>query len=49
MLYYNRTDVSEGTDPAKSNNSKNALFTTIDFLIIGLNIKVLFLMVVMIC
>ena len=49
MLYYNRTGVSEGIDPAKINNSKNALFTTIDFLIIGLNIKVLFLMVVMIC
>ena len=25
MLYYNRTDVSEGIDPAKSNNSKKCI------------------------
>ena len=25
MLYYNRTDVSEGIDPTKSNNSKKCI------------------------
>ena len=39
-----RINIGEGIDIAKSNNSKR--FATIGFLIIGLNFKILFVMVV---
>ena len=48
MLYYDKNDLGEIIDPDKSNDSKNVGFTTIGVLIMGLNIKILFVMVVMI-
>ena len=35
MLYYDRVDINERIDLAKSNNSKNVWFVTICFLIMG--------------
>ena len=48
MLYYNKIKLSERTDVAKSNNSKECMIVTIDILITGLIFKILFVMVVMI-
>ena len=48
MLHYDRIDLSEGNDLTKSNSSKESLFVTIGVLIMGLNYKVLLIIVVMI-
>ena len=48
MLYYDSIDLSQGFDVAKSNKKKNAQFVTIVFLIMDLNFKILFAMIVMI-
>ena len=45
MLHYNRIDIREGSDPSKGNDSKNIWFATISFLIMGLNFKILFVVV----
>ena len=52
MLYYNRIDLGEEKVKGsllKVAAVKNEWFITIDFLIMGLNIKILFAMIVMIC
>ena len=41
MLYYERIDISKGTDPTKSDKSKECMFTTIGFLIMDSNFKIL--------
>ena len=48
MLYYDRTDISEGIDLAESNKSKECMISTIDFLIMDSNFKILCAMVAMI-
>lgn len=48
MLYYDRIDLSAGIDPVKSNNSKEYMVYHYWFLIMGLNFKILFSIVVMI-
>ena len=48
MLYYDRIDLSEGIDLAKSNSSKNLIFITIGFLIMGPNFRILSVTVVVI-
>ena len=47
MLHYDRIDLSEGADVAKSNNSIICLFKH-GFLIMGSNFKILYVMVAMI-
>ena len=50
MLYYHRIDIRAGVDVLlKVITVKNVWFSTIGFTNMGLNIKVLFVMVVMIC
>ena len=46
MLHYEGTDLSKGTDSAKSRNSKSIWFVTTGFLIMGLNFKILSVMLV---
>ena len=48
MLHYDRINVSEGIDIAKSKNGKEQ-FATIGCLIMGLNFKIPYVMVVIIC
>ena len=48
MLYYDRVDISEGTDPAKSNKSKECMICYYFVLIMDLNFIILSAMVVMI-
>ena len=48
MLHCDRIDLSEGNDLTKSSSSKESLLVTIGILIMGLNYKVLLIMVVMI-
>ena len=48
MIYYNRTDISEGTDPAKVLTERNLWFPTIGFLVMGLNFKIMFAIVALI-
>ena len=48
MLYYNRIDISQGTDLAKVTKAKNVSFAIIVFLIIDTNFKILYPMVAMI-
>ena len=48
MLHYNIINISEEIDPAKSNDSKECMICHYFFLIIGLNFKIMFVMVVMI-
>ena len=48
MLYYDRSDLSERIDPAKVAVTKNVWFVTNGFLIMGLNIKIISVMVFMI-
>ena len=48
MLYYDRIDVSEGSDPAKPNNDKECMVCLYWFFNHGLNIKILSAVVVMI-
>ena len=47
MLYYNRIDISEETDVAKSSNSKECIIYHYVFLIIDSDFKTLYTMVVM--
>ena len=48
MFYYDRTDLSKGTDLAKSNNSrKECIIFNYWFLITDSNFKILYAMVVM--
>ena len=49
MLYYNRIDISEGIDLTKIITTvKNVRFVIIGFLIMDLNVKILYAMVVLI-
>ena len=48
MLYYDKIDISEGIDPAKSNNSKECMVCHYWFLIMGSNFKILSVIVAMI-
>ena len=48
MLYYDRIDISEGTDLAKSNRSKEFMICHYWFLIMDSNFKILYAMVVII-
>ena len=51
MLYYERIDISQGIDLAKSNNSKECMicyYWIIGFLIMGSNFKIMYVMVVII-
>ena len=48
MLFYDRIDVSEGTDLTKSNNSKECMICHYWFLIMNLNFKIMYGTVVMI-
>ena len=48
MLYYDRVDIREGTDPVKSNKSKECMICYYFFLIMDLNFIILSAMVVMI-
>ena len=48
MVYYDRIDLSEGIDVAKNNNSKECMVCQHWFLMMGLNFKISFVMVVMI-
>ena len=48
MLYYDRTDVSEGIDPTKRNKSRKRRICHYCFLIIDSNFKILYAMVLMI-
>ena len=41
MLFYNRTDISKGIDPPKSNSSKECMVSQYWFLIMGSNVKIL--------
>ena len=47
MLYYDRIDLSEGNDPAKTKKKMYGL-SLIAFLIKGLNFRITFVMIVMI-
>lgn len=49
MLHNDRIDLKEGIDVVKRNNSKECIILTIGILMIGLNFKNLFAMVVIIC
>ena len=45
MLYYDRINLSDGTNVAKSNDSKGCIIiVTIGFLIMGSNFKILYVM-----
>ena len=48
MLYYYRIDLSERIDVTLSNNSKEYMVCYYCFLIMGLNFRIAFIMVVMI-
>ena len=48
MPHYDRIDVSEGTDLAKSNNSKKCTICHYCFLIIVLNFRIIYATVVMV-
>ena len=48
MLYYDRIDLSEEIDVTKVTTEKNLWFVTIIILIMGLNFKIQFAIVVMI-
>ena len=48
MLYYDRIGISEGIDIAKSNNSKECMFATFDFLIMASNFRNICEMVVVV-
>ena len=48
MLYYDRIDISKGTDPTKSNRSKECETSIIGFSIMDSHFKILYAMVVMI-
>ena len=47
ILYYDRTDISEGIDLARSSNSKHVGFAIIVFLIMDSNFKIIYAMVPM--
>ena len=44
MLYYDRTNISEGTDLAKSNSSQEFMICHYLFFIMGSNFKILYAM-----
>ena len=44
MLYYDRANISEGTDLAKSNSSQEFMICHYLFFIMGLNFKILYAM-----
>ena len=46
-MYYDRTDISEGIDLARSSNSKHVGFAIIVFLIMDSNFKIMYAMVPM--
>ena len=48
MLYYDRINISEGIDLAKSNDSKECMICHYCFLIMDSNLKIMYVMVVMI-
>ena len=48
MLYYDRIDISEGIDIAKSNNRKEFMICLYWFLIMDSNFKIMYAIVVMI-
>ena len=48
MMYYDRIDISEEIDLAKSNNRKEFMICHYQFLIMDSNFKILYAMVVMI-
>ena len=48
MFYYNRIDISEGSDFAKSNNSKECMIYDYWFSVMDSNFKIMYAMVVMI-
>ena len=49
MLHYDRINVSEGIDIAKSKNGKERIICYYRCLIMGLNFKIPYVMVVIIC
>ena len=48
MLYYDRLDLREESNVAESNRTKNIWFVAISFSIMGLNLKIVSVMVVII-
>ena len=42
MLYYDRTDISQGIDLAKSNNSNECMICIIGFLILDSNFEIMY-------
>ena len=49
MLYCDKINLIKGTEPTKGSGNKECMVCHYWFLVMGLDIKILFLMVVIIC